>query len=294
MSQIRKSLSYILFTIFNYLFLSIAILICILPFIHITAVSFSEAGPANANLVGLVPIGFNIECYREALSDPKIIKPFFNSINRVVLGVTLNMMLTILVAYPLSKESNRFPGKSLYTWILIVTMLFSGGIVPTYVLINRLKLINTIWALILPGAVPVFNIIVLLNFFRQLPNEIEESAFIDGSSYFDSLIKIYLPLSVPSLATLTLFCTIGHWNAWFDGLIYMRDPTKYPFTTFLQVLVHRLREVQSLQDAEKMARISQRSLIMCYIVISILPIMCVYPFLQKHIRTGLTLGSVKG
>lgn len=290
----NNSVSYLVFKTFNYIILSLLVILAVVPFIHIVAISFSEPGPANANQVGLIPIGFNIDSYKAALSDSNIIKPFYNSIKRVILGVGLNMIFTILVAYPLSKDSIVFPGKQIYTWFLIITMLFNGGLIPSYILINRLKLMDTVWALVLPGIVPIFHVIVLLNFYRQLPKELEESAFIDGASHFIALWRIYLPLSIPSLATLTLFCTIGHWNAWFDGLIYMREPMNYPFTTYLQVLVTRIQNITSLEDAQKMMRISQRSMVMCYFVISIVPIMCVYPFLQKHIKTGLVLGSVKG
>jgi putative aldouronate transport system permease protein len=204
------------------------------------------------------------------------------------------MLITIITAYPLSKEKKDFPGRSIYTWFFIVTMLFSGGLIPSYLLIRNLGLMGNIWALILPSTVPIFNILVLLNFFRQLPKEIEEAAIIDGASHFNVLARIFLPLSAPSLATLILFCSIGHWNAWFDGMIYMRDPETYPLTTYLQILITKMQTINTLADAQKMERISRRSMIMAYITISMLPIMFVYPFLQRYIKKGLVLGSVKG
>jgi len=204
------------------------------------------------------------------------------------------MLITIITAYPLSKEKKDFPGRSIYTWFFIVTMLFSGGLIPSYLLIRNLGLLGNIWSLILPSTVPIFNILVLLNFFRQLPKEIEEAAIIDGASHFTALVKIFVPLSMPSLATLVLFCAIGHWNAWFDGMIYMRDPEAYPLTTYLQILITKLQQINTLADAQKMERISRRSMIMSYITISMVPIMCVYPFLQRYIKKGLVLGSVKG
>ena len=292
--MIRRTKSRIIFESVNYLFLTVYFAICILPFIHIIAVSFSARGPADANLVGLWPVQFTLDNYKMALEDKYIILPFFNSIKRVILGVCCNMLITILTAYPLCKENKEFPGRSIYTWFFLITMLFSGGLIPSFILIRNLRLMGNIWALILPSTVPIFNILVLLNFFRQLPKEIEEAAIIDGASQFSVLTKIFLPLSVPCLATLILFCSIGHWNAWFDGMIYMRAPETYPLTTYLQVILRKLERIDSYSDAQKMEKIARRSLIMSYIAISMIPIMCVYPFLQRHIKSGLVLGSVKG
>ena len=276
------------------IFISILILISVLPFVHIIAISLSASGPAGANLVGLVPVGFNIESYKAALADQKLIGAFTVSVVRVALGVVVNMTLTILVAFPLSRGDRRFPGRQVYVWFLIITMLFYGGLIPNYILIKRLNLFDSIWALILPASVPVFNVVVLLNFFRQVPVELEESAFMDGAGYFKILLRIFIPLSIPSIATLVLFCVIAHWNSWFDGLIYMRSPENYPLSSFLKIMITRLQQVQDLEDAERMLSISNRSLSMSYILITILPLLCIYPLIQKHIKTGLVLGSVKG
>jgi putative aldouronate transport system permease protein len=292
--MIRKTKSRVVFESINYLFLVFYTVVCILPFIHIFAVSFSARGPADANQVGFWPIGATFENYRMAFQDKYIILPFFNSLKRVILGVTCNMLITIITAYPLSKEKKDFPGRSIYTWFFIITMLFSGGLIPSYLLIRNLGLLGNIWSLILPSTVPIFNILVLLNFFRQLPKEIEEAAIIDGASHLSALVKIFVPLSAPSLATLILFCSIGHWNAWFDGMIYMRDPESYPLTTYLQILITKMQQINTLADAQKMEKISRRSMIMSYITISMVPIMCVYPLLQRYIKKGLVLGSVKG
>lgn len=290
----ERSIPYRIFLSFAYLFVGALILLCTLPFVHIVAVAFSAMGPANANLVGLWPIGFTPEAFFDAFADAMIIRTFLNSLVIVAVGVTLNMLFVVLVAYPLSKEPGRFPLRNVYVWFIMFTMFFHGGLIPMYLLVRQLKLIDTIWALVLPGAVPVFYCIILLNFFRQLPKEIEESAFIDGASPLKSLISIYLPLSVPALATIGLFSTIHYWNSWFDALIYMREPANYPYTTYLRILITRLDKIQSFEDMEKMMRLGQRPMIMSYVLISIVPIMCVYPFLQKYVRSGLVLGSVKG
>jgi putative aldouronate transport system permease protein len=290
----QRALLYRIFNIFNIVVLVSLGALCVIPFIHMVAISFSDKGPAGANLVGLWPIGFNLEAYKHALSDDRIIKALGISFLRVAVGVTINMVLTLITAYPLSKEPNKFPGRTWYVWLCVVTMLFHGGLIPTYILINDLGLVNSVWALVLPGALPVFNVIILLNFFRQIPKEIEESAFMDGASYFTSLVKIYIPLSVPALATLVLLSSIGHWNAWFDGLIYMTDASLYPIQTYMQVLQTQLQSVESLADAQRMIRVSQKSLMMAYNVITLIPILCLYPFLQKYVKDGLVMGSVKG
>lgn len=293
-NHIRDSRSYRVFTVVNTCVMIVLCLLGVLPFVHILAISFSQPGPAAANLVGLWPVGFNVENYKLALNDPMIIGPFFNSIRRVVLGLIMDMTCTILMAYPLCHEKAELPGRGFYITVLMITMLFSGGLIPDYMLMVQLNLMDTIWALILRTCVPVFNITVLMNFFRGLPRELEESAFIDGAGYTRTLVYIYLPLSVPSLATLSLFVTIGHWNGWFDGLMYMRNPENYPLMTYLQVVLTQLQELRTLSDAERLAKLSQRGLMMTYIIVSLVPIMIVYPFLQRHIRSGLVLGSVKG
>lgn len=278
----------------NYLIMTCAMILCFLPVIHILAISFSAPGPASTNQVGLLPVGFTLENYKYALSNQGILRPFFNSVVRVVVGVSINILMIVLAAYPLSKESKDFPGRMLYVWVFIFMMMFNGGIIPTYILIKNLGFIDKIWALVLPGAVSVYFIIILLNFFRQLPKELEEAAFIDGANHFRVLRSVFLPLSVPALATLTLFSTISHWNSWFDGLIYMRNTENYPLSTYMQVLLTQLQRMTSSRDLERLQFTSRRGLMMCYIIISITPIMLVYPQLQKYVKSGLVLGSVKG
>ena len=290
----KISKSYRAFMFCNYVVLTVMILLCILPLWHILMISISSPGPASANEVSLWPVGFMLDNYVYALGQQGIRQPFVTSVTRVVLGVLLNMGMVVMAAYPLSKDSKAFPGKMVYAWLFIFVMLFNGGIIPNYVLVKTLGLIDTIWALVLPGAVSVFYVIIMLNFFRQLPKELEEAAFIDGASHFRTLTAIYLPLSVPSLATLTLFSAVGHWNSWFDGMIYIRDPARYPLTTYMQSLLSQLQRMTSSRDAERLAFTSRRGLMMCYIVIALIPIMLVYPFLQKYVKSGLVLGSVKG
>ena len=287
------SIPYRIFLIVNTVFLTAVSICCLLPIVHILAVSLSGQGPANANLVGLVPVEPTFQAYAESLNDIKMLRALGQSVMRVAVGVPVNMLLTILCAYPLSFNRDEFPGRNKYMWLVFFTMLFSGGLIPYYILINQLKLIDTVWALVLPG-IPVFNVIILMNFFRQLPKELKESAFIDGASYPTVLLKIFLPLSTPALATLTLFCFVGHWNSWFDGLIYMHKMELYPLQTYLQSLVNKMNSSPDLEEAKRLAFIARRSMLFAKIFIAIVPIMVVYPYMQKYYQTGLVLGSVKG
>jgi putative aldouronate transport system permease protein len=270
-----------------------AAIICILPILHILAVSLSANGPANANLVGLLPVGFNLKAYSEAINDQKMIIALIESAKRILLGVPLNMLLTILCAYPLSHAKQEFPLRTFYSAIVVFTMLFSGGLIPSYVLINRLHLMNRIWALVLPG-IPVFNVIIMMNFFRQIPVELREAAMIDGAGHFKILFHIILPVSGAVFATLTLFCFVGHWNAWFDALIYMKDMDKYPLQNYIRTQVIRMAATLDIEEAKRLAFISRRSLLFARIFVSIIPIMIIYPFLQKYFKTGIVIGAVKG
>ena len=290
----HTSFSYRIFTYIAYLFISAVVLVTLMVFVHIIAIAFSAAGPAGANIVGLVPIDFTTESIRQAIGDPMIHKTFFNSVGRLVLGVIINLVMMISVAYPLSNDGGRFPMRNFYATVVLITMLFSGGLVPTYLWVKQLNLLDTVWALVLPGAVPVFLCIVLMNFFKQIPDDIEDAAYIDGASHFVTMLRIDIPLAKPALATVTLFAIINHWNAWFDGLIYMKSPSLYPYATYLRMLIERMDRIQSIEDIENLINIGQRPLMMAYVIIGILPIAVVYPFLQKHVKSGLMLGGVKG
>ncbi len=287
-----------LFDIFNYVFLGAIALVCLLPIINVLAISFSSSSAAAAGLVQLWPIDFNLESDKYALTKPQFLTSFFISIKRVILGVGINTICTVLAAYPLSKNEKELTGRNFYAWLLFITMIFSGGLVPFFITMKQLNLIDSIWALILPGAVPVFNVIVLMNFFKQLPHEISESAMVDGAGHFTILFKIFIPLSIPSLATILLFAMVGHWNDWFNGLILMTSPEKYPLQTYLQSIVV-VRDTATLSTASKetlemLSKVSDRTLKSAQLFIGALPVLIIYPFLQKYFMKGLILGSVKG
>ena len=220
------------------------------------------------------------------------------TLKRLVLGSTLSIFLTILTAYPLSKPSTQFRRRTLYVWFLVITMLFNGGLIPNFMLVRELNLMDSIWALILPGIIPVFNVVLLLNFFRDLPKELEEAARMDGASHFRILWRIYVPLAAPAIATISLFTIVGYWNEWFSGMIYMNRPENYPLQTYLQSVVVQtsLTEVSTGSLAEMRDRmlISDRTFKSAQIFLGALPILCVYPWLQKYFTKGMTLGGVKG
>lgn len=283
------------FTIFNTCFLVFAALICLVPLIHIAAVSFSSNAAAATGKVALWPLDFSINSYRFVVKRVAFWQSMLVSIKRIAIGGTLNLLLTILVAYPLSKEKSDFRFRSFYAWAFFITMMFSGGLIPWYMVIKQLNLLDTIWALVLPGAVPVFSVILLLNFFREVPKELAEAAFIDGASHWTTLWRIYVPVSTPALATILLFSLVNHWNSWFDGLILMNKPENYPLQSYIQTIVVQ-RSFDNLTRAEidQLISISDKTLRSAQIFLGALPIVCVYPFLQKYFVKGIVLGGVKG
>lgn len=270
-------------------------IICILPLLNVLALSFSGKDAAIAGKVSLIPVDFTLDSYKYLLQEKRFFLSFWMSVKRAVLGTAINMVLTVLTAYPLSLEPRQFPSRNRYMWLLVFTMLFNGGVVPWYFVIRRLGLIDTIWALVLPGAVPVFNVILIINFFRNIPTAIKESAQLDGIGPLGMLLKMLIPLSKPALATVSLFCIVNHWNNFFDGMILIDTPEKLPLQTYIQSLVIRISDMsQSGLSAEQLAdRMSQRTFNAAKIVISTVPILLIYPFLQRYFVTGITLGSVK-
>ncbi|SCY09174.1 aldotetraouronic acid ABC transporter membrane protein 1 /aldotetraouronic acid ABC transporter membrane protein 2 [Paenibacillus polysaccharolyticus] len=289
----HKTKPYKVFTVFNYTFLILLSLLCIIPLIHILAVSFSGKAAANANLVGLFPVEFTLDAYEKTLANENFIRSLWVAVQRTVLGTLLSMIVVILAAYPLSRENRSFKRRNIYTWYFVFTMLFSGGLIPFYILIQKLNLLNTMWVLILPGAVSVWNMILLLNFFRNVPKELEEAAFIDGAGYFRTLVSVFLPVSMPAIATLSLFSMVGHWNAWFDGLIFLTDHEKYPLATFLQTIIVQQDFSKVSVRPEDLENISQRTIKAAQIFIGMAPILLVYPLLQRFFVKGIVLGAVK-
>ncbi|MFD0714540.1 carbohydrate ABC transporter permease [Paenibacillus sp. GCM10027626] len=277
--------------------LTLIAFLSLFPLVHTVALSFSEKAAANAGEVILWPKGINVTSYKIILEDQKFFTAFGVSVKRVLLGAFINFALTVVMAYPLSKGSRVFPGRNLYMWYLVFCMLFSGGLIPLYMTVTELNLQNTLWSLVLPGAVPIFNVILIMNFFRNLPKELEEAAIVDGAGPWQTLIRIFLPVSLPALATVTLFSIVGHWNSFFDGLIFMSKPENYPLQTYIQQLVVRIDpELLKNLTAEELIRLnkaSDRTLNAAKLVVAMVPLLAIYPFLQKYFVHGIVLGSVK-
>ena len=287
-----------IFHFVNIFILAVVSLLCVLPFINLWAISFSDSAAVAAGAVGFTPVDFTLSAYEYALKGGKFIRALFISFERVFLGVGLNLILMVLTAYPLSKTRKKVAGRNIYMVYFVITMLVSGGMIPTYLVVTGLGLKDTIWALILPGALPVYNMVILMNFMRGIPEEIEEAAAIDGASPFQILTRVRLPILKPALATVGLFCIVTHWNDWFSGMIYMNNPDNYPLQTYLQSLLQNFEQLlrtQSSQDIQALlAQMDARTGRAAQLFLGAIPVMVIYPFLQKYFTKGLVLGSVKG
>lgn len=290
-----KTLSYRITTFFIYFFLLLAAFISLAPLMNTIAMSFSSSGAASSGKVGFIPVDFTLGAYKKIMNDGAFWRAFGVSLQRVVLGGIINLSLVVTMAFPLSRSTKQFRHRNIYMWTLMFTMLFNGGIIPTYIVVTKMGLINTLWALILPGAVSVYNVILMMNFFRNIPSSLEEAALMDGASPWTILFKIFLPMSLPSLATITLFVIVGHWNSFFDGLIYINDQTKIPLQTYLQQLslsTEAMKEATA-EEMKSMKELSSLTLNSAKILVSMIPILIIYPLLQRFLVSGLVLGSVK-
>lgn len=290
----HKSKPYRVFNVINICFLILVAIMCIIPMIHVLAVSFSNKAAADANLVSLWPVGFSLEAYKKTMNNPIFLNSLWISLLRTVVGTGITLLITFLAAYPLSKENSEFKGRTIYSWVFVFSMIFNGGLVPFYMVIQKIGLMNSFWVLVLPGAVNTFLVILMLNFFRGIPKELEEAALIDGANHFRTLFSIFLPISMPSIATIALFSMVFHWNSWFDGLLYMNNAKDYPLATFMQTVIIKRDMSTMAMNPKEMETISQTTVRAAQIFIGSAPILIVYPFLQRFFVKGMTLGSVKG
>lgn len=286
-----------IFLVCNATFLIIFALICLVPFFNLLAISLSDSSAVDAGNVGLVPVGFNLTAYEFLLKKKEFWTAFGVSVERVLLGTILSLVVNILAAYPLSRPKKYFKGRKFYVVILVITMFFNGGIVPTYIIISKLGIMNTMLALIFPTALNAWNIVLLISFFREVPNELIEAAEMDGAGQYQILFKVVLPISLPALATVTLFTAVAHWNNWFDGYMYM-NPSKYPLQTYIYNMINEVNQLQTNpnitpEQQELLASLPGKTLRSAQIFIAMLPIMLVYPFVQKYFIKGLTQGGVK-
>ena len=292
---ISRSTGHKLFVLFNYVLLSLLSIICIFPLVNVLALSLSSNGAIEQGLVTLWPVEFTTFAYRHIAAAEPFRQSIGISAQRVLIGVALNFVLTLLTAYPLSRETVQFRMRTVYVWIFVFTMLFSGGLIPSYLIVKEVGLLDSIWALVLPGAVPIFNVVLLLNFFRNLPKELSEAALIDGAGHWQILWRIMVPLSLPAQATVTLFAVVAHWNEWFHGIIYMNDPSHYPLASYLQTIIIRfdLSIISDVTQLELLSKLNNRAIRAAQIFLGALPVLLLYPFLQRYFMTGIVMGSVK-
>ena len=272
---------------------------CLIPMLNVVAMSLSSSQAVNANQVGLVPVGLTWAAYERIIGDQQFWRSFGISVFRVIASLIINLFMIVTMAYPLSKSDKVFKGRSIFMNIMIFAMLFSGGMIPSYLVVKNLGMINSIWSLILPGAVPIGNVILVMNFFRGVPKSLEESAIIDGANPWQVLTRIYIPMSLPSLATVSLFSIVGSWNDFFGGLIYMTKTENYPLMTYIQSLSVNIAETiqkssnMSAEQLSSLLEVSDRNLNAAKIVVAVIPLLLSYPMRQKYFVKGIVVGAVK-
>ena len=263
------------------------------PLLNMLALSVSDAQTLKSSPIYLLPVGFSLESYKALLGDNRILLYYWNTIKYAAVGTFIMLLTTSLMAYPLSITALR--GRRLVSVILTITMFFGGGLIPYYVTIMRLKLIDTFWVMVLPGAISAYNVIVFKTFFMSIPESLKESAFLDGAGHMRVLFSIVLPLSKAVLATFALFSIVGYWNDYLPALLYLRDDRKYP----IQLLMRRLLVLMDYKDAstaqllKDFRSISSRTTKAAATIITVVPILCIYPFMQKYFAKGVLVGSIK-
>ena len=288
----KDSTAYRLFRVFNVVVLLVIVFVTFYPFLNMVAQSFSSEGNINAGKVNLIPLGFNLETYQVVMADSAFWTNYKNTVIYTVVATAISIVLTTFFAYAISKR--RLKGRNLFIGIAVFTMFFNGGIIPNYVLITSLGMKNTLWAIVLPNAISVFNLLIMKSFFENMPEELEEAAAIDGLNTYGILLRIVLPLSKAVLATMILFYAVVNWNSWFSAFLYLDKKELFPVTIFLRNLIAgATSEGTSFGgSAENLTQIASNVKAVA-MVLSVVPILCIYPFVQKYFVTGVMLGSVK-
>lgn len=290
-SRRKESIGGRVFTIVNSTILLLLALACLLPFINIIASSFASTQEVIEKNFILFPTTFSLDAYRYILSTPTIFQGLGVSIGVTLIGTLVSMILTALMAYGLSRR--YLPGRDAINFLVVFSLLFSGGMIPTFLVVKSLGIIDSYWSLIFPVAVNAFNMIIMRNFFQALPDSLEESAKIDGSNDLGVFFKIMLPLALPSVATISLFYGVAYWNTYMNAILYINDSTKWP----IQVLLRQIVIVSSGMQAEGSSVDvipPAQTIKMAVIVVATVPMLIAYPFVQKHFTKGALLGAVKG
>ena len=287
-----NSLGSRLFDIFVYTVLLGVVVVTLFPVLHVAAVSLSSSA-VSMNTIGIFPKELTASAYEKIFKGGMVPRGLLNSILYTAAGTLVNMLFTVLTAYPLAKK--QLPFRRLYTLLFTFTMFFSGGIIPSFLLVVNLNLYNTVWALILPGAISTWNLIIMRTFFQAVPVELEEAASIDGANELTTLTKIVLPLSKAAIATIGLFYAVGHWNSWLPANMYLRSSSLHPLQLILRSIVIRNTALAEMAvETEDLVRVSTDSIKYATLFVSILPMMLVYPFIQKYFAKGVMIGSLKG
>lgn len=279
------------FNLVNYILLLCVAFVMFYPMFYVFIVSISSAQYINQGLVSFLPKGINFEAYARVFNNPDIWVSYKNTILYTVVGTTINVLVTAMCAYPLSRK--EFYGRGFFTVIITLTMFISGGMIPLYLVINNVGIMNTMWAVILPSAISTYNMIVMRTSFSSIPESLTESAYLDGANDIQILAKIILPLSKAIMATMVLYYAVGHWNSYFPAMLYLNSKEKYPVQVIMRDIVIG-SDMSEAGDVTGLANVSVTNYRYAVIIISIIPILLVYPFLQKYFTKGVMVGAVKG
>ncbi|MBN2982410.1 MULTISPECIES: carbohydrate ABC transporter permease [Cohnella] len=277
----------------NVVLIAAAVLLCAAPFLHIIAISLSSSRAIMSGEVTLYPIELTFEAYKRVFTDPSMLQSLGFTVMLTVVTTALCMIATVAAAYPLSKS--KLKGRKFLMVVVMITMFFSGGMIPEYILIRNLELLNTMWALVLPGLISPFYLIIMISFLKGIPESLEEAAEIDGSSHFNALFRIVLPLSMPVIATLSLFYAVGRWNGFQDTLMYITKPELYPLQLKLYQIINISQSSELLRmEGAGMYQVLPEGLKAASVIFATVPILLVYPWLQRYFVNGVMIGAVKG
>ena len=283
-----------IFVVFVYIFLFVFAAICIFPFLNVFARSFSPEFYIQQGQVWLWPVKFTINTYVKIFQARGIVSGFKNSFFVAVVGTTVNLFMSFMIAYPLSRK--RLPLRTVFTLVAVFTMLFPVGIIPFYLLVKKLGLINSLWALIWPYAITTFNMIIIKNYFQNIPDSLEESAFIDGAGELTILFRIFVPLSKPVIAAIGLFYLIFNWNIFMPAVFFLTHPSKYTIQVVLRDILtqHMLEDQLPFEQSALMTEAGPQGIQAAVTIVAMIPILAVYPFIQKYFTRGIMIGSIKG
>lgn len=289
---VKRSVPSRTFDVVVFILVLVTVLVCIIPFIYIISVSLSSNSAIVSQKVTLYPVEFTMQTYQTVFSDQSMVYSLGYSVVLTVVYTVMSMAVTVLAAYPLTKRNLK--GRSFFLAIILFTMYFSGGLIPDYILVKSLNLLNSMWSLILPGLLSVYNMIILKSFFQSIPESLEEAAALDGCNEMQTLVRIVLPLSMPSIATLSLFYAVSRWNGFMDALFYITKPSLYPIQLKLYQIINVSQSMTNQMEGSIGQDVAPEGLKAASVMFATVPILLVYPWLQKYFVSGVMIGAVKG